>query len=126
MKSFVSSIILLAILIVSSIIHSYTIDKITANLISQNNAVTENIYNENYADALVYIDEFDSYINSKCTILSATLDHSILNKIDEYTSELKGYISEASKSDAIAISSALSTFIENIPKNYKLKIDNIL
>ncbi len=126
MRSFILSIVLLGMINFFSILHSYALDKITNSLISQNNMIIEKIYDDSYDTALSQLNRLDEYVDSHHIILAATLDHSILNKIDEYIAEAGGYISECQRSDSLTACFRLSTFLENMPKNYRLKIDNIL
>ncbi|MCH5184833.1 MAG: DUF4363 family protein [Oscillospiraceae bacterium] len=126
MKSFIISMILFACLIGFSIFHSCALDKITGNIIIKNNIIAENINDGDYPAAGAKSEELKKYIDSRRTVLSATLDHGVLNKIDEYIALTDGYITQKDKIDAFVSCKSLSAFLENLPKNYKLKIDNIL
>lgn len=126
MKSFIGSIILLSCLIAASTLHSYYLNQITNELISKNNTVLELVQDENYSLALSELNSLDEYIDTKRTVLSATMDHSVLNKIDEYVSQAQGFISEEEKADSLVSCQNLATFLENMPKNYKILIENIL
>ena len=126
MKSFIIAIIIATIMITGSITYTINIEKISDELSSHNERVIKLIEDENF-DAAMEIAEFmDKYIDDKKIMLAATGDHEDIDKMEIYLSELTEYIKGNHKSDALAHAKALKTLFEHLPKNYRLKPENIL
>jgi len=126
MKSFIISLILLALLIVLSIMHTNSLDDVTENLLIKNNDIIESVKDDNFDKAIEDVNSMRDYIETKRVILSATLDHTVINNIDQRIASAEGYIYENERSEALSICMELDVYIKNMPKNYKVKIENIL
>ena len=59
-------------------------------------------------------------------MLAATGNHEEIDKIEITIAELKEYILQHSKADALAHTEALNVLFRHLPKNYKLRTENIL
>ena len=66
------------------------------------------------------------YVDEKKLSLAIIMDHTDLDKIEMGIAELKGYIEGEIKTDALAKCNSLDVMIRHMPKNYKLKIENVL
>lgn len=125
MKSFITAMLISAAMIIVSIIYTYHIDSVSKFLISENKKAIENILNEDFEKAAENIQAISTYIETKKITLSATLDHTEIDGIESALAELSQYTDCKNKTDALAKASALNVHLEHLPKNYKLKIENI-
>ena len=66
------------------------------------------------------------FVNKKKTTLAVIMDHGDLDKIESGIAELESYILHKIKPDALAKCNALDVLIRHMPKNHKLKIENVL
>lgn len=126
MRSFISAVIIGFFMIFGSILYTNHIQKISDELIRCNSVVFQLVSEEKFSDADKIIDMMCSYIDDKKIILAATGNHEEIDKIEIYITELKQYNCYMYKADAVARIKVLDFLFEHLPKNYKLRPENIL
>lgn len=126
MKSFVVSIIIAAVVISGSLFSTHQIEKVSETLSAENSEITEFLKNEDFEKALRLTEDMEDYVNKKKLSLAIIMDHSDLDKIELSIAELKGYVEGNIRTDALAKCSMLDVLLRHMPKNYNLKIENIL
>ena len=126
MKSFIVAILIAISMITGSIIYTESLENISSELLATNRQLTEFLENENYEEALNTVSFMKDYINDKKILLTATGDHAEVDRLEIYLSELTEYIKGEHLFDALAHSKALKTLFEHLPKNYRIKAENIL
>lgn len=126
MRSFICAIIIGIILVTGSIAYTNHIEKISDELIECNNIIYSLVSEENYSEAEKIIEMLSLYIDNKTLMLAATGNHEEIDKIEITIAELKEYILQHSKADALAHTEALNVLFRHLPKNYKLRTENIL
>ena len=126
MRSFVISMIILAMIVAGSVLSIKYIEKITDNMVAKNERITEALKNRDFHSASEFAQELDEYIKEKCVILSMVMDHNSLTTIEVYVGELEQYVKDEVRHDALAKSAVLDRLFKELPKNYKLEAENIL
>lgn len=126
MRSFVISMIILAMIVAGSVFSIKYIEKITDNMVAKNERITEALKNRDFHSASDFAQELDEYIKEKRVILSMVMDHNSLTTIEVYVGELEQYVKDEVRHDALAKSAVLDRLFKELPKNYKLEAENIL
>lgn len=126
MRSFIVSMIILGVIIAGSIFSVNYIENITDSMAEKNSQIAEALNNNDFYSAQTLVNELDKYIREKRTVLSTVIDHNCLTTIEVYVSELKQYTAGEIRHDALVKSAALDKLFEELPKNYKLNMENIL
>ena len=126
MRSFITALAIGAILVTGSILYNKSIEKISDELIRCNNNILQLVYVDNFADADELINILNNYIDEKRVLLDATGSHEEIDKIETCITELKEYNAHLCKADAIARIKTLDVLFTRMPKNYRLRPENIL
>ena len=126
MKSFITSLVIAAFVVAGSIAYGMHIDKISSELVSINTRLADAIEADDFTRAEEITDEVQSYFTKKRAMLGATDNHEVLDKIEINMQELSSYVDGRQKTDAISRCRVLGYLYEHLPKNYKLKFENIL
>ncbi len=125
MKSFIAAIVLFGVLVAGGICFVESVDDISAQMLSQNSKITYLIENERFGEAKPLVKKLSDYIEQKRAVILTTMDHSYVDTIELYICELEKYVEYHAKNDALAKSNVLSKLFKNLPRNYKLKWENI-
>ena len=126
MKGVIISLCIAAAIVAGSAAYTRHTRSVSEELGSINSAVMESLENGDYEGAAKKIDALNGYMEKKRTVLSATGNHEELDKIEINISEMSGYTEGRQKTDAIAHCMALDFLFKHLPKNYELKLGNIL
>ena len=126
MKSFITSLVIAAFIVAGSIAYGMHIDKVSSELVSINTRLTDAIEADDFDGAGKIVDEVKSYFGEKRVMLGATDNHEVLDKIEINIQELFSYVEGRQKADALSRCRVLGYLYEHLPKNYKLKFENIL
>ena len=125
-ESFITSLVIAAFIVAGSIAYGMHIDNVSSELVSINTRLTDALEAEDFGEAEKIVDEAQSYFSKKRAMLGATDNHEVLDKIEINIQELSSYVEGRQKADAISHCRVLGYLYEHLPKNYKLKLENIL
>lgn len=126
MKSLVISLVIAITIVGASILYQAHLNSVSKELISKNDKIEESIKKGDYIAAKSLTDESMAYLEKQRTILAATDNHEVLDKIEMNLNELYEYIKGSQETDAMSKCSVLRFLYEHLPKNYELKLENIL
>ena len=126
MKSFITSLVIAAFILAGSIAYGMHIDKISSELMSINERLTDALEMEDFDKAEEVTNEVQAYFDKKRAMLGATDNHEVLDKIEINIQELYSYVEGRQKADSLSRCRVLGYLYEHLPKNYKLKFENIL
>lgn len=126
MKTFFISIGIGVLVVAVSVFYTYRLEKVSENLVMNNRALIEALENDDFEKSEILTDEMEEYINKKKTVLAVVVDHEDLDKIEFAVAELKGYVQYGVKADAVSKCTSLDVLLRHMPKNYKLKVENVL
>jgi len=126
MKGVWISLSIAAAVIIGSIVYTNHIDNVSQELCGINDRIMVHLETENYSDAAYEAEKLSEYLEKKRTVLDATGDHDELNKIEINISEMSGFIEGEQQFDAISKCMVLDFMFSHLPRNYKLKLENIL
>ena len=126
MKSLIISLVIAAAIIAGSIAYGMHMDKVSSELMNVNERLTQSIMEEDFAKASEIAEEMREYLDKKRTMMTATDNHEVLDKIEIYMRELSSYIGEENKADALSRCRVLEYLYDHLPKNYELRLENVL
>lgn len=126
MKSFISALIIGAVIVFGSIAYTSHLEEISKRLLECNSEIETLIRNDRYDSAEQLIKEMSEYIKSKESVLAATGNHEEIDKIEINLAELTEYAAECCKADTLTKIKTLNILFRHLPKNYKLRPENIL
>lgn len=126
MKTFLASLMIAAVIVGGSILYSIYLEDMTQDMSDYNQKILNLISEENYDSAKQGVEELTKFIDDRRLALASTMDHNHIDNIERNLAELKAYVSEGQKFDALAKCEILSTLFEHLPKNYSVKLENIL
>lgn len=126
MKSVVVALLILAIIVGGSVVYTNNLDKVSKNLVLKNDKLYTLISEEKFDEASKLLSELDDEIDEKRILLASVIDHTELDKIVLNIAQAKAYVSEHKKDDSLSYVSGLDSMFSHIPKNYHVKIENIL
>lgn len=126
MKSFIVSVIIAVIVVAWSLFFVNQIEDFSVKLGVDLEGIVLALGREDYSSAGKLAKEMGDYVDEEKLRLAAMLDHTLLDKIETDIAELRGFIECEVKNDAIAKCRVLDVQIRHMPKNHKLKLENIL
>ncbi|MGN1202602.1 MAG: DUF4363 family protein [Eubacterium sp.] len=126
MKSFFIAISLAFVIIICSFFSLDHLEKISDNLTEVNNKIISALENDDFATANSSISDLYEYIEQYEPFFAATGNHEEIDNIEMNLAELKAYSAGCLKYDALAKSRSLAFLFGHLPKNSRIKIENIL
>ena len=126
MRGVIAALIVAAAIVSGSYVYTNKMNKISEGLMEINNSVAEKVRNEDYGAAIESIEDLRRAVDENRTFLTATCNHTRVDEIEKGVSELMGFASEGQKSEAYARSRSLGVLIGNLPRDYRISLENIL
>ena len=126
MRSLIASVLLGLLIIWGSTAYTSGLEKISESLIIKNASVREYIKSEDYNQALYGIKDLRKSLEQNRGLLEMTGKHNETDEIEIGISELEVYTQAQKQDDALAKCSLIEFLLEHLPKNFKLRIENIL
>ena len=126
MKSFMVSLGIAILIIGGTMFFTHRIEETSKKLLEDNRKIISCLKDDNYKKAHTITKDMKEYVNETKISLAIIMDHGDLDKIESGIAELESYIDSEIKADALAKCNTLDVLIRHMPKNHKLKIENIL
>ncbi len=126
MKGVIISGVIAILILIGSIAYTNHIENVSEELSDINKVIIEALTAENYSKASSSAKELNDYLDSHRAILEATGNHEEIDKIEMNISELVEYIDGGEKTDALSNCRVLDFLFDHLPKNYEMKLENIL
>ena len=126
MKSFIISLAIAALLLCGSFFYMMRLENISDELHEINAEITEALKNEDYKLAQDKIPELERAISDYELFCAALENHEHIDTMESTIAELKIYTEGHHQSDALAKSNVLEFLFNHLPKNSRLRLENIL
>ena len=126
MRSVIVALTIIVISVGGSIIYTNHLEDTANEMMLKNNRITINILNEKYNDAEIEIKSLKKFVREKRTVLDAVGNHQELDDIEGELAKLLAFAHEEDKNQALSKCYMLEFLIESLPRNFKLKLENIL
>lgn len=126
MKSFVTALILALVIVVLGVMHTSKIEKLSDELLKANEKISEAVDSDDFKEADLQIEKIRRIVEENRMMLTLSMDHNEVDKIEMNVAQLEAYVEEEKREDALSFSNVLETLFIRLPKNYRLKIENVL
>ncbi len=126
MKSFIAALIIAVAVVASNVFFLQRVEEFSEVVGAELEKTVAALEAEDYAQAAAVSKAMGEFVDREKLSLAAILDHTQLDKIEVDIAELRSYIECEVKNDAIAKCRSVDVLIRHLPKNHKLKIENIL
>ena len=126
MKSFIVAVFIGVFMIVGCILYMKEVEDVSDKLKNLNEEVIVFLENDDFEGAKQAHGRVESFLEEKLIMLAATGNHEELDQMQIYLSQVCEYIEERQKGDALAFCESLDIMFKHLPKDYRLKAENIL
>ena len=124
-KSFVFSLCLAALLITGSIFYNLKLEKASSGLLLTLNKITQSLENENFTSAHKQTLLLEKNVKNLEIYFASLGNHQEIDNIEMTLAEMKSYIKDNQRHDALAKAQVLNFLFYHLPKNSRLKPENI-
>lgn len=126
MKSFVTALILALVIVVLGVMHTSKIEKLSDELLKANEKISAAVDSDDFKEADLQIEKIRRIVEENRMMLTLSMDHNEVDKIEMNVAQLEAYVEEEKREDALSFLNVLETLFIRLPKNYRLKIENVL
>lgn len=126
MRSFFAAIQITAAIIAGSFIYTARMDRLSEEMLEKNKEIYSYVQGEDYENAALTIKGAREHLESHSVMLWATGDHSEIMQLEVNLGELFEYVKASERSDALAKCAEMEILLRHMPKNYKIRLENIL
>lgn len=125
MKSLIIAVTIAVLIIFGGIYATEKIEDVSNDLIKITEDANKAVQKDDYKKAGALGDELKSIVEKNYNVFASCVDHSELEKIDMNLDQMQVYIEERQKADSLAYINVLLGLFEHLPKDYKLKLENV-
>ncbi len=125
MKSLIMALIIAAVIVAGGLYCTNQVEELMMELTKKSDSIAENINNDGYDSAKDILLEIEKSLETDAAILASYLDHNELDKIEVAVAQLEVYLERQEKTPALAGTNTLKRYFQRIPKDYKIKLENI-
>lgn len=126
MKTFLTAMVIAAMLVVGGIAFNVCIDGISQELTAECDAITGLLTAEEFSSAAERIEALSDYIDRKKIILASVINHESIDDIELCISEIEGYTDCKMSAEALVRCRKLAHLFRHLPANYSITLQNIL
>lgn len=125
MKSLIISLLIGAAIIWGSAAYTSGLENVSEQLVSDCEKIRGLIDDGDFEGAFACTGEMSFYLEKKRAVMDATGKHDEIDEIEMNLAELSAYTAGGSKSDALAKCASLEFLFKHLPKDFRLRIENI-
>lgn len=126
MKSLFVAISIAIVVVFGSLLYNTHLESISSQMIEKNEGIKKQIEEENYAEASKKTRDLTEFIRDKRTVLDAVGNHEELDEIERTLMELCAFSDDSMHGEALSKCNSLDFLIRALPRNFKIKIENVL
>ena len=126
MKSLIIAVIIACIIVFGGVYATNKLSDVSENLIDMCEEMNESIEENDFKKADKLIEKISKYVDENYVMFATSIDHNEIDKIEMNVNQMKSYIKEKQKADALSFGNVLLGLFEHLPKDYKLKLENII
>ena len=126
MKSLIAAFLIAAAMIGGGVVYTQKLDEISKEALSYSQLIAQSLQQDDFSAAMTGVEALEQYVEEKKILMSMILDHTTLDKIESNLAELSGFVEGRMKTDAQAKGNVLEILFKHLPKNYKIRLENIL
>lgn len=125
MKSLITALIIAGVIVAGGLYCTNQVEELMAELTKKSDSIAENINNDGYDSAKDILLGIEKSLENDAVILASYLDHNELDKIEVAVAQLEVYLERKEKTPALAGVNTLKRYFRRIPKDYRVKLENI-
>lgn len=126
MKSLIIAVIIASIIVFGGVYATNKLSDVSENLIDMCEEMNESIEENDFKKADKLIEKISKYVDENYVMFATSIDHNEIDKIEMNVNQMKSYIKEKQKADALSFGNVLLGLFEHLPKDYKFKLENII
>lgn len=126
MRSLFVALIIASVTVFGSIEYTRHLEKISAQMMEQNQEIEKDIMAENYDAASQKTKRLSDFIEEKRSLLDAVGNHQELDEIERNLAELVSFTDDHMHGEALSKCYSLEFLIRALPRNFRIKVENIL
>ena len=126
MKSLIIAISIATAIIFGGIYSTKKLSDLSETLITMCEEAGEAINNDDFEAAGKMLEMIEKRVEDNYNIFAVSIDHNEIDEIEKNIYQMQVYITQNQKADALAFGNVLLGLFEHLPKDYKLKIENVL
>ncbi len=126
MKSLIIAVLIAVTIIFVGIYSTEKLNDISDYLLDVCDEVSSAIEKDDFKKAGELAQEMEKCVDDNYNMFAASIDHNEIDKIEMNIKQMQTYIEQQQKADALAFGNVLQGLFEHLPKDYKLKLENIL
>lgn len=126
MKSFITALIIAALLCAFSIFYSHKLKAVSDMLIQETDEIYAALLRDDFSAAADRTRRLDGNVNRLEPFLAIFGNHEDVTLIEGNLAELEVYARDAAKTDALASARYIANLFEHMPENLYIRLENIL
>ena len=126
MKSLIVAVLIATAIIFGGIYSTKKLSDLSETLITMCEEAGEAIENDDFKSAGKMLEEIEKSVEDNYNVFAVSIDHNEIDEIEMNIYQMQVYIDKNQKADALAFGNVLLGLFEHLPKDYRLKIENIL
>ncbi len=126
MKSLIIAILIATVIIFGGIYATDKLGDISSYLLDLCEQTSDAVKNDDFQVAGELIGEMEGCVEENYIMFATSIDHNEIDKIEMNIKQMQVYIEQEQKADALAYGNVLIGLFEHLPKDYRLKLENIL
>ena len=126
MKSLIIAISIAVLIVLGGIYSTQKLTDLSETLIAMCEEAGEAIENNDFEKAGKLVEEIEKKVEDSYNMFATSMDHSEIDEIEMNIYQMQVYIDENQKADALSYGNVLLGLFEHLPKDYRLKLENVL
>lgn len=126
MKNLIIAIFIAVLIIFGGTYSTEKLIDLSETLINLCEKAGEAINNDDFETAEYLVEEMEKRVEDNYNVFAVSIDHNEIDEIEKNIYQMQVYVHENQKADALAYGNVLIGLFEHLPKDYKLKIENVL
>ena len=113
-------------IVIGSLAYTEHLENVSEQLLIYNRELTERLKQEDLKKAEESLDIIEGFLQERRTVLDSMGKHGNLDDIEKNMIELRSYIECDAIKEAMTKNKSLEYLIDDLPRNFHIRIENIL
>ena len=113
-------------IVIGSLAYTEHLENVSEQLLIYNRELTEHLKREDLEKAEESLNTIESFLQERRTVMDSMGKHGNLDDIEKNMIELKSYIECEAIKEAITKNKSLEFLFDDLPRNFHIRIENIL
>ncbi len=126
MRSVLTALLIVLAIVIGGLSYTEQLEKLSGQLVVYSGELAKDIEAENFDGALEQLKIIEDFLEERRTMMESTGKHGNMYEIKRNIIELRSYIECKAKKEALTKNKSLEFLFEDLPKNFHIRIENIL